>query len=252
MLKSWRGAGALAAVIVLAYGLFRAVPHSTRISVLHEDGPIEYLGALSFFIASLCFFLTFRWLRTHRAPEASPVRAYAALAVAALLFFAAGEEISWGQRILGISTPEALEQANLQEETNLHNLWLFDFDEYRMFTLGWYPYVIVAPALAAAWRPARRLFARLLPVLPMSAWPFALLFLLNDVVAWVAGKSLTVDGGYDVKLDFPRVELRESIFAVLTAVTGYLMLKAVQSRTAARTEAGGHDAPRGAVGSASA
>ncbi len=33
-----------------------------------------------------------------------------------------GEEISWGQRLLGIATPPALEEINIQGETNLHNL----------------------------------------------------------------------------------------------------------------------------------
>ena len=37
-------------------------------------------------------------------------------------FLIAGEEISWGQRIFGWGTPEALEAANSQDETNLHNL----------------------------------------------------------------------------------------------------------------------------------
>lgn len=38
------------------------------------------------------------------------------------IFFAAGEEISWGQRILNIETPEYFEKHNMQKETNFHNL----------------------------------------------------------------------------------------------------------------------------------
>ena len=37
-------------------------------------------------------------------------------------FYVAMEEISWGQRILGISTPEFLKEHNLQGEINFHNL----------------------------------------------------------------------------------------------------------------------------------
>jgi hypothetical protein len=40
---------------------------------------------------------------------------------ALVLFWIAGEEISWGQRIFGLSTPDALD-ANIQGELNLHNL----------------------------------------------------------------------------------------------------------------------------------
>lgn len=123
-------------------------------------------------------------------------------------------------------------EANKQDETNLHNLWFSSFDEYRLFTLGWYPYLIGLPLLAAAWGHARRFVSTFLPVLPMAVWPFALLYLVNDVVAWVAGKSLTVDGRYDVKLDFPRVELRESMFALLTAVIAYLWWRALKSADA--------------------
>lgn len=38
---------------------------------------------------------------------------------------AAGEEISWGQRILGIQTPESIRAVNVQHELNLHNMqWI--------------------------------------------------------------------------------------------------------------------------------
>ena len=42
-----------------------------------------------------------------------------------LFFICFGEEISWGQRIFGWETPQALREINAQNETNLHNLWLF-------------------------------------------------------------------------------------------------------------------------------
>lgn len=38
------------------------------------------------------------------------------------LFVVAGEEISWGQRILEIQTPKELAQRNLQEEITIHNI----------------------------------------------------------------------------------------------------------------------------------
>ena len=38
------------------------------------------------------------------------------------LLFVAGEEVSWGQRILGFEGPERLVEANIQSEANLHNL----------------------------------------------------------------------------------------------------------------------------------
>jgi hypothetical protein len=41
------------------------------------------------------------------------------------LFFIAMEEISWGQRIFNVSTPELLLSSNLQKEMNIHNLKWF-------------------------------------------------------------------------------------------------------------------------------
>src|SRR5690606_21726008 len=46
-----------------------------------------------------------------------------------ILLFGAGEEISWGQRIFGFDTPEAIYQHNAQGEMNLHNL---KFGEYKI------------------------------------------------------------------------------------------------------------------------
>ena len=61
--------------------------------------------------------ITIRLWRTGR-------RAYAALFGLATLgmIFVAGEEISWGQRLLGLETPDDLEEINKQGETNLHNI----------------------------------------------------------------------------------------------------------------------------------
>lgn len=63
-------------------------------------------------------------LRTYRNPTADQHLLVASfyLACAVAFFLVAGEEISWGQRVLGIKTPEALAALNYQHETNVHNL----------------------------------------------------------------------------------------------------------------------------------
>jgi hypothetical protein len=38
------------------------------------------------------------------------------------LFFVAGDEISWGQRLIGFSTPTDLATENLQDEVTVHNI----------------------------------------------------------------------------------------------------------------------------------
>jgi hypothetical protein len=59
-----------------------------------------------------------RWRR------GEPLVALAYAAFAAGAFFVAGEEISWGQRLFGIATPEAVSEANIQRELTFHNTYL--------------------------------------------------------------------------------------------------------------------------------
>ena len=42
------------------------------------------------------------------------------------MFVFMGEEISWGQRIFDITPPEILEEINVQNEINLHNMKFMD------------------------------------------------------------------------------------------------------------------------------
>ncbi len=63
-------------------------------------------------------------LRTYQSPAIDHHRLVALfyLACALTFFLVAGEEVSWGQRVFGIKTPEALVILNYQHETNVHNL----------------------------------------------------------------------------------------------------------------------------------
>ncbi len=72
-----------------------------------------------------------------------------------LLFVAmAGEEISWGQRILGFETPKAIEAINVQREFNLHNLMGYLFD--HLFILGFFCWGVLLPILYHALADVRR------------------------------------------------------------------------------------------------
>lgn len=79
-----------------------------------DIGPIEF-GTAAFFGLSSALFGALL-LRS----RGSLVAIYLLLGVACL--FVAGEEISWGQWIFHWETPASLAEANLQHETNLHNL----------------------------------------------------------------------------------------------------------------------------------
>lgn len=83
-----------------------------------EDGPVEYGTAVFLLISALVLFWHGgRLLRAGRWASAGLVSLYGLAFV-----FGAGEEISWGQRILGIETPEFFRENNVQNEITIHNL----------------------------------------------------------------------------------------------------------------------------------
>lgn len=89
---------------------------------LSEDGFIENITVLFLLISSVI--AVYRGVGYFRDKQPKAVFLWGLLAF--LFFFAAGEEISWGQRIFNIETPEFFMERNLQEETNLHNLVVGD------------------------------------------------------------------------------------------------------------------------------
>ncbi len=98
--------------------LFSRHSPGSFIATTEEDGPIENLEALVLLVAMVtsgwCAAILFRRNR------GGPAALYSLLAL--LLLFALGEEISWGQRIFGVATPDWLQATNKQHELNVHNL----------------------------------------------------------------------------------------------------------------------------------
>lgn len=86
--------------------------------LLAEDSLIEWATALA--ILATAAFATVLGRRLWRDGTRAQAVVYLLLAVAAVL--AAGEEISWGQRVLGIETPASIREENQQGELTFHNL----------------------------------------------------------------------------------------------------------------------------------
>lgn len=126
---------------------------STRLaSINREDGLLETLSAVILLLAagyaaSVAVRLHGRGLNTMRIMHG----------FLALLFFAmAGEEVSWGQRHLGLETPGNLQGLNVQNEINLHNMFGYVFD--HLFILCFFLWGCVAPLLYATSRFFRQIF----------------------------------------------------------------------------------------------
>lgn len=140
---------------------------------LREDGPIEDLSAILFGLSSLCFIIFA--CRSHSLKGKS-VSAYFMVACWALLMFVfMGEEISWGQRIFNITSPEILEDINVQNEINLHNMKFMDEyfgGKYRYLSIMMITTGLLLPLFALS-NLGKRIIQRFyFPVAPLYYAPF--------------------------------------------------------------------------------
>lgn len=147
-----------------------------------EDGYFEYAGAVSLFIASIVLFYTFwKALKTRADTGMHWIKLTVYLGMALLFFFGAGEEISWGQRIFNIETPEVLMEVNAQEEISVHNLIIFtDIGVEDLFNLFWMVVIVLIPFMTVVWRKFRVWAEKFIPIV---YWSVGALFLFNYLLA---------------------------------------------------------------------
>src|SRR4030043_1535011 len=113
--------GGLAIVLgIVVYGLIllRQDPGAFHIWI-REDGLAEWLPFVELLIMSIySFTVSFSFQHYSETKAARKVWFFLGL----LFLFGAMEEISWGQRILGINSPDWFMRHNRQGEINIHNL----------------------------------------------------------------------------------------------------------------------------------
>lgn len=141
-------------VLWAASVLFAAIFRSPFRALASEDGPIEAAQAavlLGCAILSACIAVGL-----HR--RNLTVLSVMYWGLAAGCFWTVGEEISWGQRLLGLATPEWLAH-NQQGESNLHNLPGVGSTLHRIVWYGLWVTIAVSlvtsylkPSQAARWR----------------------------------------------------------------------------------------------------
>jgi len=83
-----------------------------------EDHVVEYGTALALLMASFILLKNAFAMKGRATKLAIGLTCFYAL----LFFFGAGEEVSWGQRIFGWETSEAMKEINRQDETTIHNI----------------------------------------------------------------------------------------------------------------------------------
>jgi len=196
-LTSWIAA-IVAVLLIIPYFLLFVTGVEKQAGLFEEDGLFENASALSFLVSSLIFLLLFFKISKPGIKFSRlKIGHYVLLIFSFLFFLFAGEEISWGQRIFNIETPELLKEINVQREINLHNIRIFDVTDTdglhpkhglarmitanRMFSLFWFFFCVVIPVL----NRSNRLFTGWIkktafPVVPL--W-ISVLFLLNFAVS---------------------------------------------------------------------
>jgi len=150
-------AGVFLLAVVYAALAQSLVPRDIRAFIRQEDGAIEQATAILFLLASIVSIgAAVASLRT-----APPTHQYAQrrmlwhVLMAAFFFLCFGEELSWGQRILGFETPDSIKELNVQSEVNLHNMLGYLADQ--VFIVGMFVYGAAIPFLVARsefWRRA--------------------------------------------------------------------------------------------------
>ena len=159
-------------------GISSGLGNNPRLLIwIREDGPVEWLTVIGLLLCVLICFLRAVLLRE---PRPTLFRWTAVLFGMAFLF-GVGEEISWGQRLFGLQTPEWFAKHNRQSEINLHNLVVYGFDLTKLvfgklLTLALATYLLVLP-LAYLRNRGFRKFADLCGV-PVARPRQALLFLI--------------------------------------------------------------------------
>lgn len=155
-------------------------------ALAREDGPIEYLQAGLYFLASLGFVIGLSRLGS---------RNIWYIGYALLFFLIAGEEISWGQRLLGIETPEELARINEQSEINLHNIRGLHGSIRAIGLIVTFGICFLIPWAYRWVKPVRELIQRWKhPVFPIWAWiPPILGFLFMAVPRATTGMNFELD-----------------------------------------------------------
>jgi hypothetical protein len=192
-----------------------------------EDGPIENLGAMLFIAASILYFVCF--LRSSRLEKSTgnsrSNKKYFYLFFAFLFFVGFGEEISWGQRLVGWETPKIFQEINRQKETNIHNLKVLGEGILRpdvLFFTFWFSYCLILPLVDKYYLDSRKYTSRFgLPVPPL--WIGYLL--LTNFLIYLIPQSFSSDWRRTYYIDSAFREIMESNAAFIFTVLAFHELK---------------------------
>lgn len=163
-------------VAVLLIALAQFAPHFYAEWLDNELSPIELLHTV---IPASALFVAIRTLRLPTLSAMPLLRVWLSIAAVGC-FYIAGEEMSWGQHLVGWAAPEYWASINDQQETNLHNVssW-FDQKPRLLLQLGVIVGGIIIP-IYARYHPEIRSHRWSIILPPGLCFPTALMAELAD------------------------------------------------------------------------
>lgn len=177
--RIWLLDGLALAVVLLGYQYPRAY-----IALMEEDSIGEWVTFYAFALSGILI-ITHLWSsRKEEFRILSPVFLIPA-AVAAFCLFVAGEEVSWGQRILAFKPPDLFLEQNYQQELNIHNLfkgdglWGIQIESKHLVMLIAFVYGILFP-LTTRFLPPLKKLSHLAPDLYLMPY-FILVIAMEEI-----------------------------------------------------------------------
>jgi len=182
-------------LIIAAYAFIVLSPENAS-KLGEEDSIVENSGAVCYLLAAILSFFLFFNSKANKGKYLFKIKRNIFYLLLGLFFLVClGEEISWGQRIFNLSTPEWVKSRNFQDELNLHNLTLFQGTDDsgnrrhasfvlltapRMYNLFWLVFCLIIPILNKFSVKMRNFLSKLsFPVAPI--W-IGLFFLFNSIL----------------------------------------------------------------------
>jgi len=183
--------------------------------LFREDGPIETLTFLLLLVAS--GFMLYVYWRLRGQPDKGGAK-WGYLLLGLLFLVGAMEEISWGQRIFNYQI-EFVQNASSQDETNFHNLKMFqNLSQYspwlkvighpdRIFTIFMFFLTTLIPIMNAVSKPVRNVLSRI--QIPVTTWAVS----LSCVLSWILPEMMDLASN-SKWLHHLTQELQEGMFAL--------------------------------------
>lgn len=216
--------------LLCSYSVFVFLSDQKISSLASEDGLYESIGAIFFLVASVFFLISY--MKDKKGNDFSvfslrvQFKKNIFFVLLALMFFLGfGEEISWGQRIFDIQTPEAMKEINVQDEINIHNINIFHgknedgerksffallLNIERLFTLFWLSFCVLIPILyKIVPRFSNWLDKIALPIVPIWIGGF---FILNYILSRIINTFISTEIHHSL------MEIKECNFSFLFAI----------------------------------